>query len=258
MRKPILILVLAVLVIYSTVLLVTVKGAYPGYTINNYRAITVPTMDGNWSPVDEWADAEEKELDGSLTVYFRIKWKLESGKSFNYVLIDFVNDTTYDAGDKWSICIDAQHDGGSSPQPDDYEIILTGHSISGIEVFRGNGSGWTKITDYDLGADFAIVNSLSSSPHLSTQHWVCEIMLNATYFDLLNNFCVRITAYDASSVASNQCWPGPSYDFVPDDWGETITVFENIPEFPPAIALMTLMAISLQLVYLFRTRRKQK
>lgn len=35
------------------VLKVRVSAAQPGYAINNYRAITVPTIDGAWTTADE-------------------------------------------------------------------------------------------------------------------------------------------------------------------------------------------------------------
>ncbi|MDH5482044.1 MAG: hypothetical protein OEY22_04080 [Candidatus Bathyarchaeota archaeon] len=81
-----------------------------GYEIDSYIAIEVPVIDGNWTTADEWTDAEEAELDGSLTVYFRLKYAQEDSTFYQYILIDFLNDTTNNATDGFSICIDSHHD----------------------------------------------------------------------------------------------------------------------------------------------------
>lgn len=120
------------------------------------------------------------------------------------------------------ICIDAHHDGGTTPQLDDYQISLIGHSISGLQVRKGAGLEWNETTDFNWGADLVIVNNISPSPHLSTPHWVCEFQINATWCDLLNDYAIRVSAYDASG-GGNQVWPN-STSGVPDDWGQTITI----------------------------------
>jgi len=231
----------------------TVFAAKPGYSINNYRAITIPIIDGNWTTADEWTDAEERELDGSLTVYFRLKYKLISGTSFQFILIDFLNDTTDDSGDGWMICIDAHHDGGSSPQLDDYRISVSGHGISGLHVYNGTGSGWVETTDYNWGTDLVIVNNINPSPHLSTPHWICEFQINATWLDLLNDYTIRVAASDASG-GGNQVWPD-STSSRPDDWGQTITKFEEIPEF--SSLLIPLLPVSATLLIALAYKKKQ-
>jgi hypothetical protein len=246
-------LLIALTLLSPALLKATVSAAKPGYTINNYIATTVPTIDGNWTTPDEWTDAEERELDGSLTVYFSLKYKLVSGTSYNYVLIDFLNDTTDDSSDGWMICIDAHHDGGSTPQTDDYRISLTGHSFSGLHVYKGDGSSWVETTDFNWGTDLAIVNGINPSPHLSTPHWICEFKINATWCDLLNDYTIRVAASDASG-GGNQVWPD-STSSVPDDWGQTVTKFEVIPEFSSLLIPLVLMTAALIAVLAYK--RKQ-
>lgn len=221
----------------------------PGYEINNYIAITVPTIEGEWTTPDEWTDAEERELDGSLTVYFRLKYAWSDSTVYQYILIDFVNDTTNDAEDEFSVYFDAHHDGGTSPQPDDFKIVLVGHSFSGLHVYQGDGAGWTETTDFDWPSDLVIVNGINPSPASSTPHWIAEFRVNSTWLDLLNNYWLRVAAYDASG-GGNQVWPD-SYGGTPDDWGLTITKFTQIPEFPSlAPLLIMLVALSAIMYYL--------
>jgi hypothetical protein len=246
------VLLIALASVSPAVLKATVSAAKPGYTINNYIAINVPTIDGNWT-TNEWEDAEERELDGSLTVYFRLKYKLVSGTSYNYVLIDFLNDTTDDSSDGWSVYIDAHHDGGSTPQSDDYRISLTGHTFPGLHVYKGNGTGWVETTDFNWGPDLAIVNGINPSPHLSTPHWICEFKINATWCNLLNDYTIRVAAYDASG-GGNQVWPD-SYGNVPDDWGQTITQFTTIPEFSSLLIPLMLMATTAVALLACKRRR---
>ena len=229
-----------------------VEAAKPGYNINNYRLISTPVIDGNWTTADEWTDAEEKELDGSLTVYFRIKWGSVDSTVYQYILVDFINDTTDNATDAFSICIDGHHDDGSSPQTDDYRIDLVGHSFSGLHVYQGNGTGWEEISTYHWGTDLVIVNDISRSPASSTPHWIAEFKINSTWTDLLNNFCIRVAAYDASG-GGNQVWPD-STSSVPNDWGATTTKFTQIPEFPSIILVLLMLIALTPTIYYFKKR----
>lgn len=45
----------------------TVMAYKTGYTVNDYVAITTPTMDGDWTTLDEWTDAEENSWKAVLT-----------------------------------------------------------------------------------------------------------------------------------------------------------------------------------------------
>ena len=231
-----------------------VRAAKPGYSINNYLAITVPTMDGNWTSANEWTDAEERELDGTLTVYFRLKYAWSGSTVYQYILVDFLNDTTDDAGDVWSLCFDAHHDNASSPQTDDYKIDLEGHSFSGLYVYKGTGSGWVATTSYNWGSDLLIMNNINPSPHLSTPHWIVEFKINSTWLSLLNNYDLRVATYDASSAPGAQTWPYSTSN-VPNDWGLTITKFVPIPEFPSAIILPLFMLATLLAVIAYRRKR---
>ncbi len=214
----------------------------PGYEIDNYVAIEIPTIDGNWTTADEWTDAEEAQLDGGLTVYFRLKYAQEDSTFFQYILIDFLNDTTDDPSDGFSLCFDAHHDGGTAPQTDDYMISLQGHGISGLHVYQGNGVDWTEIFDYSLGKDLVIVNNINPSPASSTPHWIAEFKVNSTWLSLLNDYWLRVAAFDDSSGAGNNVWPS-SYAGTPDDWGLTVTKFTQIPEFNVVFILTFLIAL---------------
>lgn len=230
-----------------------VSAYKPGYNIDSYVAMTEPVLDGNWTTADEWIDAEERELDGSMVVYFRLKYAWENSTVFQYIIIDSPNDTTDDSNDRVSLCFDSQHDGGTAPKPDDYMISVQGHSIADLHVYQGDGVGWSEIFDYDLGTDLVIVSSLNSSPASSTPHWVTEFKINSTWLGLLNGYWLRVAAYDDSGGAGNQVWP-ESYSGIPDDWGLTTTKFTNIPEYPHVILILKLLIVLGSITFLVKRR----
>lgn len=256
--KKILATAFCLITICAISVMVTRKAASAsasGYNINNYLAMHVPAIEGNWTPADEWTDAEQKQLDGSLTAYFRLKWTPANSTAglpvYNYLLIDFLNDTTDDAADEFGICIDAHHNGGTSPQTDDYMIKVIGHSFSGFHVYQGNGTGWNEITSYHWPDDVVVVNDINPSPNLNTPHWIAEFRFNASWMGLLNNFNIRVAAYDASSVAGNNVWPN-SVSADPSGWGTTTTNFTQIPEFPVPALVLVLFAVLTPIIYRFK------
>jgi hypothetical protein len=219
-----------------------VKAATPEYSINNHLAKTVPVIDGNWTTNDEWTDAEERELIGTRKVYFRLKHAFSGGTSYEYILIDFVSDFTDDAGDLWQLCFDAHDDNSTSPQRDDCRIIQYGHILSGVHVYKGDGTGWVETSNYAWDTDLMISNNMSTSPHLAALHWIVEFKINATWLDLHDNYALRVAAMDAHG-GGNQAWPGSTIN-IPNDWGQTITKFVTIPEFQSILAvLMMLMTL---------------
>jgi hypothetical protein len=215
----------------------TVKAYKAGYSLDDYIAAITPTMDGQWTTTDEWADTPGAQLDGSLDAIVKSKYVTNYPTSVDqYWLIEFFSDTTNDADDYWQLCYAASTTlfgtpiGGTTPQTDCLMINYTGHSQAGLTVYKGTGTGWSVFTDYTVPTHIQIVDSISASPLSSTPHWIVEIKVEHIHFNIMTEFWVRAAAYDASnSAAGVQAWPDSSAD-VPNDWGLINALQTVIPE----------------------------
>jgi len=254
MKRTILV-AFCILVLFSMALLANtgaVKAYKAGYSVDDYTAVTTPTMDGNWTFPDEWADAVEKQLDGSLNAVFRLKFNTAADYSWinQYYLIEFFDDATNDTGDYWQICYYASTTlfgtltPATTPQTNCLMINYTGHSQTGLAVYKGTGTGWSVFTDYTVPTHIQIVESISATPSSSTPHWVFEIKVEHVHFTINPEFWIRVAAYDASnSAAGVQAWPEGSAD-VPNDWGLMNAMTTVIPETFPIVVLLVLSSVA--------------
>jgi hypothetical protein len=213
----------------------SVMSAQEGYEFDHYMAITEPTIDGSWTEDDEWTDVDvEHQMDGDLNVGFRTNWLMSSETGYSGIpvfwIIEFYDDNTEDAGDYWQICYDGQATGGSAPAEDDVRIDFVGHDQSGLTVYRGDGSEWVETTELTWGESIEIADSISASPTNSTPHYIVEIVVDHQLINSGPDQCLKVAAYDESnSEAGEQAWPDSSSG-VPEEWGQTWSIMETIPE----------------------------
>jgi hypothetical protein len=243
----------------------TVRAQQEGYEVNDYVAMTTPTLDGNWTTADEWIDAEEKQLDGDLNVTFRLKYTTDYPSWVNqYYLIEFFDDTTDDAEDYWQICYAASTEfygnpvGGTTPQTDCKRFDFVGHNgAAGFTLYKGDGTAWVESTDYTWATNVEIVESFGTSPLSDTPHWIAEIKIEHIFFSIEPFFWMRMAAYDASNAAAGvQAWPDSSVD-VPDDWGLMNALQEPIPETLTIGVMMLLSSVSVLVGYRYFRKRQE-
>ncbi|MGQ9538624.1 MAG: hypothetical protein ACUVTE_03450 [Candidatus Bathycorpusculaceae bacterium] len=153
-----------------------------------------------------------------------------------YYLIEFFDDNTNDTGDYWQLCYATASEfggnpiGGTTPQTDCYRIDFVGHTVAGLAVYKGNGTGWEPYNNYVWPDHIHIVNTISSTSLNSTPHWVVEIKIEHIHFGIQPNMWIYVAAYDASNSETGvQSWPPGSCN-VPDDWGLLIAQQTQIPE----------------------------
>ena len=241
----------SIIVIGILSLQVAVVSAYTaGYEITNYLATTDAVEDGKWTTSTEWTDAATApNLPASFL--WREKWTMP-GDILEHVLVEFYADNTNDTGDYFQLCFDPLGNGGSTPQTDDIRVDYVGHNISGLTLYKGNGTGWTKWTGYTYGTDIKIAETLSSSQMNSSLHWIIELMMDRSKaeFDTSGGGYLpwlRVAVYDASnSAAGVQAWPPTSQD-APATWGLETGIYASIPEFPsiaPVVLLMSLAVVA--------------
>ncbi len=244
-----------IITLFSLCLIVNtgnVKAYKEGYTVDDFTAVTVPTMDGQWTAPDEWVDSVEKQLDGSLNAVFRLKYNAASDLTWinQYYLIEFLDDDTNDADDFWQLCYYASTelmgtlDPADTPQTNCFLINYTGHSATTLTVYKGTGTDWNEFTDYTVPTHLQVIDSISATPTSSTPHWVVEIKIDHAHFGIMPEFWIRVAAYDASnSAAGVQSWPEGSPD-VPNDWGLMNAQQSAIPETVPIVVMLMLSSVA--------------
>jgi len=217
----------------------TVIAQKSGYAVENYHLLNDVTLDGTWTTPIEWADAEERQIDGDLNAIFRVKKIVEAVTAppapvTQYILIEFFDDTTNDAGDYLQICLAATFSvgtdliGGTSPQDDCFKWDYVGHTETGLSSYSGDGAAWIASTYGSI----QIKDTLGTSPLSDTPHWIVEVrILGFDGYGQGSPRWIRIAAYDESNAGAGvQAWPAGSAD-VPDDWGQLEMIPEFIPEF---------------------------
>jgi hypothetical protein len=227
-----------------------------GYTIVEYEGMDIPMIDGTYSAGYEWTDSEERQLDGNLNAVFRIKNDRElitSAIINHYILIEFFDDTTNDAGDYVQLCLAVSGSvggtptGGTTPQTDCLRFDYNGNTASGFTFYRGDGSTWVE-GSADLGSEIVIASSFGASPSSATPHLIVEVLIQAAAFDIDPEIWLRVAVYDASnSGAGVQAWPTSSVD-VPNEWGLVNTLDEVIPEFASWMILPMVVMASLAII----------
>lgn len=219
-----------ILALSSLLLLATagIANAYlSAYSYGEYSGVTI-TFDGKWTASSEWSAFPWMDL--SASARFSGCVDMTAG-TYQYNIIDFMTDTTNDAGDYWQICMHDAGEAPNAPSSDSYKIEYRGHTT--LVVFQGNGTGWTQLATPPAG--FAIQNAFGASPLSSTPHWTCEIQINkeASPIDTIPPIGIRVAAYDASNaVAGVQAWPPLTVSSPdnPSQWGSISGYVGEIPE----------------------------
>ena len=254
-----------VLVVFSAILLcglllqTALVSAYTtGYEITNYLATNDVVEDGKWTTSSEWTDAATA-TNLPTTLLFREKWTFP-GDILVHGLVEFFTDNTNDTGDYFQICYDPLANGGSAPQTDDVLINYTGHSRSGLTLYKGNGTGWVVWTGYTYGTDIAIVDTRTGSQMNSSSHWILEFMMDRSKSDFDPSSAgyapwIRIAMFDASnSAAGVQSWPPTSRD-VPSNWGLETGIYANIPESSTILPIVLLSSVAVAVGFYFLRKR---
>jgi hypothetical protein len=255
----------SLLVAFSVILLcgillptTLVNAYYEGYETTNYQAIEEPVEDGTWNTDTEWTDAmTPPNLPDNF--HWREKWTWPDD-IIEHFLIEFFIDNTEDGGDYFQLCIDHLADGGSAPQADDIRIDWVGHDISGLTLYQGDGTEWVEFTEYTWETDIYIVDSISSSPLNSAEHWIIELWIDrsAPHFDVSGASympLIRLAVYD-ESTDTLAAWPPTSRD-VPDDWGMEMGTTESIPESLTFVTAVLLSSVAVVVsCYVLRRRPK--
>ena len=223
-------------------------AAEQGYERISYHTQVTPTIDGMWTSPDEWADGEATWI--GTDIVFRTTVDSDMSRW----IVEFLTDTTDNAGDYWQLCIDPHADGGYVPELGKHRMFkITGHT--NIVWYTGDGSGWTEVTVPTTQIEWA--DSLSASPTSSTPHWILEFQIDkdsgvVPIDDVWNFF---LGARDASNPGL-QSWP-PTDPNVPDEWGIENYSPEPIPEGLTFGVMAMLSSVSVIVGYKYFVKRKE-
>jgi len=214
MKRKISVLMLCSLLMITAV--GTVMAGNPDYSITEYGAVTVATVDGEWTAEDEWTDAPITDMTGTATGQFGYNM------DFNIYglqwLVEFFDDDTDDAEDYWKICFDDSNSGGSAPDSGDFMIEIVGHTT--MTVYQGTGSGWSEV---DPAGEITWSDSIGTSPLNSEPHWILEVVESDKTSGIIQipnapPTGMNIIAYDASTDTTAAWAPDSDVDN-PDSWG---------------------------------------
>ena len=143
-------------------------GAMTSATLKNPIVI-----DGKWTNSKEWTDALQVDCDWG---WVAVK---HDNKSL-YVLVDFVQDKEMENGDWAFISWDQRNDGGTSPQSDDYRLVLEYKSTmaSPSLLLQGTGADWgnQKIAS-SAGISGNSTNDGTNDPYSFTPHVIYEFQI---------------------------------------------------------------------------------
>jgi len=258
------IIVFGIIFLCGLMLQAAIVNAYvAGYEYTDYQGTLSHTEDGRWTTPSEWTDAMTTP---NLVAGFhwRGTWTWPSN-ILQHFIVEVFTDNTNDTGDIIRVCYDCAANGGAAPQADDVKIELVGNRLSGLSVYKGNGTGWVKYTGW-TAADVTAVASISSSPLNSTPHLIVEVLVDKnTVADVSAGGYlpwIYVSAYDASnSAAGVKAWPPapPSSADVPNSWGLETGTTENIPEGLTigAVALLSSVAVVVSFYFLRKRPRTE-
>jgi hypothetical protein len=259
MKKKIL-AILAVIIICSACFVAIVSAAKAGYGFSMFNGADITAWGGTVSPATEWDDSFKDILYNgwaTTTSFFRCKWGYTPAICENW-LMEFLGDTTNDAGDWWEICVDATATGGAAPQAAEFKVNWS--AAQGVKVWVGTGTSWAASTAV-VGTDVVAGTSIAASPASATPHRIVEIYLdkgvsaaNALAMGLNNN--ARLAIYDAATGLTVM-WPPYSSADVPDTYGAGTTDIAG-GTIPEGLTIGVMLALSsVAVVVSVRYFRKQ-
>jgi hypothetical protein len=246
--KSAILVTLSIIAVCSLCLAGTVSAAKAGYGFTIAQGADITSWDGKVSPATEWDDSFKDWLyDGwtKTTSFFRCKWGMTPAICENW-LIEFLGDTTDDAGDWWEISVDASADGGAAPKTDNFKINWT--AATGVKIWKGTGTGWTAFTAAVAGTsgDYFANTTISASPASATPHRIVEIYLNkGVYGGALAmglNVNERLAIYNAAT-GKTVMWPPYSSADNPDTYGAGTTDISGT-SIPEGLTVGVMLALS--------------
>jgi hypothetical protein len=241
------------IMLFLTLLVENTQAQNLDYQAENYEASIIPTIDGVWTTPDEWSDAEEYKLVGSLSAFFRLKKVTDSQGQLQtlYFLIEYFNDNTSDSSDYTALCFAVADTPGGVPEGGaelDENCIQFSYKpyvyADPFKYYRGAYGGWLQNYTYTWGTDILIVESFNASPLYDQQHLIVEYSISAPAFGINPDFWLRVAAYDATNNwPGSQIWPSYANFNVPDQWGVVVMHSESIPEIS-SLTVITLFLVA--------------
>jgi hypothetical protein len=205
------------LALISSSVLVSVSLARDSLAVP--RLVNPVTMDGKWTTLDEWSDAQRLSMHVAegpeSTGFLRIK----NDDQYLYLLVDFISDTTPAVGqtrgepvhwcyDGVSVGID-EHANEQKPKPlgdrDDFAECVSGSTCLLIEVRWLSGYDAPQaVTPSDVSIDGAMSYDATNDPDSQTSHAIYELAIPTQTF--VSPSAIRVSVWDVSRGV-NMHWP---------------------------------------------------
>jgi hypothetical protein len=266
------------LALISSSVLVSVSLARDSLAVP--RLVNPVTMDGKWTTLDEWSDAQRLSMHVAegpeSTGFLRIK----NDDQYLYLLVDFISDTTPAVGqtrgepvhwcyDGVSVGID-KHANDQKPRPlgdrDDFAECVSGSTCLLIEVRWLSGYDAPQaVTPSGASIDGAMSYDATNDPDSQTSHAIYELAIPTQTF--VSPSAIRVSVWDVSRGV-NMHWPtyegswSTKYfgDLVFPKQQETMTHEEGTRATPmePVVLLAIAVVVVLLVLGLLYFRRRHR
>jgi hypothetical protein len=254
--KKIAIATLCMLSLFAIAFVGNAAAGNPNYNYTCYLSSTEPVIDGQYAYDAEWAASLVQPFGDNG--FFRAEWT--TGTTDKAYLIIETADATNDAGDYWDICFDPLKNGGASAENDDFRVTIGGHGGAATETwYRGTHFFWGPAIEVGPpAAVFTQAQSLSSTPTISTAHYVLEFFVDKdTEWEggkIIEGegWAIYVAYYDATTEEL-QSWPPVNaiggYTTTPDSpdtWcGVTSSLVPNPnPDVPENVGIIVALIVS--------------
>ncbi|MFQ5603635.1 MAG: T9SS type A sorting domain-containing protein [bacterium] len=184
----------------------SVTKAKPQSFIADAPFAVQPTINGAIA-AGEYTDADSAQVIQNKDTT-RVYYKVDG----TYLYVAF-NMTDLSASSSARIYLDTAHDGGSTPQTDDYRLT---RAINGqMQEDQGSGAGWS-------------ANSPSgwiSASSVGAKNWQAEFRIAYTKLGVApgSSDTLGISFWDANTGAGDDRWPTGAEDTVPCTWGDLVS-----------------------------------
>jgi hypothetical protein len=207
------------------------------------QAGTPPTIDGTISS-GEWLPSEN-------LVYFSgpggrwVNLWLKHSDTDLYIGVR-IDDDTYNTGDKFSMQIDVNHDGGSAPQTDDIRIYCQRDPAGLFGEDVGTGTGWTSAT---ASGWFAVLTTAADK-------WEIEFSISYAKLGIVagvnKTLGIQLGIWDFG--VQWYYWPSGSNMSNPNTWADLYSSVNFVPENSKILVLF--FAIITLFIVFRKARRK--
>ncbi|MHA2033655.1 MAG: hypothetical protein ACW99Q_30170 [Candidatus Kariarchaeaceae archaeon] len=192
-------------------------------SINAPKLVNPVIIDGKWTTVNEWNDAQEYPMEYNIydkyknngTGYLRVK----HDKKYLYILID-IPSHAYPTRLLSNVYVDPEDNGGWNPQPDDYCYSYFAYPGGEYEIKyivvdgRWEFYHYRGITGTDIRNNISASSNSTNNPYSKLSHAIYEYRIPLSD---QKNIRIYVNGLDQDNNFYTT-WPGKVWNNTPELW----------------------------------------